>query len=197
MVKVVGAEGGFLTLGGEGARRCGDTPAGGGEKLGIVGFSFGEGGGRGKGGGGWIVLGCVGVSFFKGPRRLWSTSSRLMSSRSVVARWRPPGKRFTLVSEAGERGGESLKPQRYEKKLFYGQIHRPAYRDSCHLNIEGKSHLGAIISVPLGTHSPHRRSAPTESDKGAPPSAALSLTPQGLPSPSLKPGTGPRPRRVR
>lgn len=43
-------------------------------------------------------------------------------------------------------------------------------------------------SVPLGIRSPHRRSAPTESDKDAPPSVALSPTPLGLLSPSLIPG---------
>lgn len=52
-------------------------------------------------------------------------------------------------------------------------------------------------SVPLGIRSPHRRSAPTESDKGAPPSAALSPTPLGLLSPSLRPGTNPGPRSIR
>lgn len=52
-------------------------------------------------------------------------------------------------------------------------------------------------SVPLGIRSPRRRSAPTESDKGAPPSAALSPTPQGLLSLSLRPGTNPGPRSIR
>lgn len=75
----------------------------------MVGFSLGEGGGRGRGGGRWLALGGVGASLFSGPLRLWSTSSRLMSSRSVVARWRPPGKRFTVGSEVGECGGESFK----------------------------------------------------------------------------------------
>lgn len=44
-------------------------------------------------------------------------------------------------------------------------------------------------SVPLGIRSPRRRSAPTESDKDVPPSVALSPTPLGLLSLSLKPGT--------
>lgn len=52
-----GEDGGFLGLGEEGGRRCGDTRGKGGEYLGIVGFSLGEGGGRGKGGGGWFVVG--------------------------------------------------------------------------------------------------------------------------------------------
>lgn len=47
-----GEGGGFLALGEDGARRCGDARSEGGEWLGIVGFSLGEGGGRGKGGGG-------------------------------------------------------------------------------------------------------------------------------------------------
>lgn len=36
----------------------------------MVRFSLGEGGGRGKGGGGWFVMGWVGASFFRGPLRL-------------------------------------------------------------------------------------------------------------------------------
>lgn len=98
----------FLAPGGEGARRCGDPKEEGGDWFGMVGFSLGEGGGRGRGGGGWLVLGGVGASRLSGPLKLWSNSSRLMSSRSVVARWRPPGKRFTVGSEAGEHGGESF-----------------------------------------------------------------------------------------
>lgn len=82
----------------------------------MVGFSLGEGGGRGRGGGGWLVLGVVGASLFSGPLRLWSNSSKLISSRSVVARWRPPGKRFTMGSEAGESGGESFKITTHVKK---------------------------------------------------------------------------------
>lgn len=89
----------------------------------MVGFRLGERGGRGKGGGGWLVLGWVGASLFNGPLKLWSTSSRLMSSRSVVARWRPPGKRFTFGSEAGERGGESLEVRMKGKKFHFTLIH--------------------------------------------------------------------------
>lgn len=74
--------------------------------MGMVGLSLGEGGGKGRGGGGWEEVGCVGASLFRGPLRLWSTSSRLMSSRSVVASWRPPGKRLTAGSETGDRGGD-------------------------------------------------------------------------------------------
>lgn len=82
----------------------------------MVGFSLGEGGGRGRGGGWWwFVLGGVGASLFRGPLRLWSTSSRLMSSRSVVARWSPPGKRFTVGSEDGDSGGESFKVTTHAK----------------------------------------------------------------------------------
>lgn len=36
-------------------------------------------------------VGEVGASLFKGCLRLWSTSSKLMSSRSVVANVKPPG----------------------------------------------------------------------------------------------------------
>ena len=45
------------------------------------------------------------------------------------------------------------------------------------------------LTLPLGIHSPHRRSAPTESDKDAPPSVAPSPTPPGLLSLSLRPDT--------
>lgn len=107
---VDGAEGGFL------ARGRGDPKEEGGDWLGVVGFSLGEGGGRGNGGGGWLVLGGVGASLFSGALRLWSTSSRLMSSRSVVARWSPPGKRFTAGSEVGESGGESFNATTHEKR---------------------------------------------------------------------------------
>lgn len=61
----------------------------GGEKLGMLGLSLGESGGRGRGGGGWEEEGWVGASLFRGPFRLWSISSKLKSSRSVVASWRP------------------------------------------------------------------------------------------------------------
>ena len=80
----------------------------------MVGFSLGEAGGRGRGGGRWLLLGGVGASLFSGPLRLWSTSSRLISSRSVVARRRPPGKRFTVGSDVGESGGESFKVTKRE-----------------------------------------------------------------------------------
>lgn len=63
------------------------------------------------------MIGCVGASLVGGPLRLWSTLSRLMSSRSVVARWRPPGKSFTLGSEAGESGGESLESERHGERF--------------------------------------------------------------------------------
>lgn len=36
----------------------------------MVGFRLGERGGRGKGGGGWLVLGWVGASLFSGPLKL-------------------------------------------------------------------------------------------------------------------------------
>lgn len=84
----------------------------------MVGCSLGEGGGRGRGGGRWVVLGGVGASLFSGPLRLWSTSSRLMSSRSVVARWRPPGNRFTAGPEVGDCGGESFEVTAQMKEDF-------------------------------------------------------------------------------
>lgn len=83
----------------------------------MMGFSLGEGGGRGRGGGRWLALGGVGASLFSGPLRLWSTSSRSMSSRSVVARWRPPGNLFTVGSEAGDCGGESFKVTTHVKHV--------------------------------------------------------------------------------
>lgn len=51
--------------------------------------------------------------------------------------------------------------------------------------------------VPLEFHSPHTRSAPTESDTDAPPSAAPSRTPPGLPSPSLKPDVEVKPCSIK
>lgn len=70
LLEVEEAEGGFLGLGGEGGRCCGETRDEGGEKLGMVGLSLGGEGGRGRGGGGWMVLGWVGASLFRGPLRL-------------------------------------------------------------------------------------------------------------------------------